>query len=75
MTIEVESLNKMFERHNNNANHRSYGNKCCTCGCDAEVVITKTAGGYGFQGGVLYEPDPQNFLILCGDCYKPNKII
>ena len=69
MVIGIESLDRMFEQ-NNDANHSKYGGRCHNCGCDVEVEITKTAGGYGLQGGVLFEAVQHNFLILCADCYE-----
>jgi hypothetical protein len=69
MIIGVESLDKMFAR-NDAASHCTYEGKCYSCGCDVEVEITKTSGGYGLQGGALYEPNPQNLLVLCKDCYE-----
>lgn len=69
MIIKVESLDRMFAQINN-SNHRNYRGRCHNCRCDVEVEITKTAGGYGLLGGVLFEADPQNFLILCADCYE-----
>ena len=71
MTIEVESLNKIFEQHNN-ANGFRYEGKCHKCDCDTQVEITKTSGGYGLQGGVLYESNTRNILILCSKCIKKN---
>jgi hypothetical protein len=69
MIIGVESLNGMFEQ-DDNTNLCTYGGKCHNCGSDVEVVITRTAGGYGLHRGVLYEPNPENFVVLCSDCYE-----
>jgi hypothetical protein len=71
MIIGAESLNRIFERYNN-ANAFRYEGKCHKCDCDTKVEITKTAGGYGLQGGVLYESNMQNFLILCSGCFRKN---
>jgi hypothetical protein len=67
--VGVDSLNRMFEQ-NENSNHLTYQDQCDQCGCVVKVNITKTSGGYGFQGGVLYETDPQNFFVLCPNCYE-----
>ena len=69
MIIKVESLDRMFEQIHS-SNHCNYRGRCHNCGCDVEVEITKIAGGYGLLGGVLFEPNPKNFLILCADCYE-----
>lgn len=68
MFVGIETLNRIAES-NNNATHFSYGCKCHNCGCDFDIKITKTSGGYGLLGGVLYEPKLQNLLALCLDCY------
>jgi hypothetical protein len=43
---------------------------CHKCKRDAEISITKTSGGYGFLGGLLYERSPCQILMLCCDCYE-----
>jgi hypothetical protein len=68
MIVAIETLNKLAERHNN-ADHFTYGCKCHKCGCDVDIMITRTSGGYGLLGGVLYEPDPENLLAFCEVCY------
>jgi len=69
MIITVESLDKLFE-HNIHAKPLRYEGRCHHCGNHLEVEIAKTAGGYGFLGGVLYESKPPEFLLLCCDCFK-----
>ena len=69
MIIKVESLDSMFE-HNIHAKHLSYEGTCHNCGHYLEVEITKTVGGYGLLGGVLYESNAHKFLLLCGGCFK-----
>ena len=72
MIIAAESLNKMFERSNSPHGFIRYEGNCRNCNCDTKVEISKTAGGYGLQGGVLYESDTQNFLIQCKGCFNKN---
>ena len=69
MIIKVESLDSMFER-SMPSKHLSYEGTCHNCCCDVEVEIAKTSGGYGLLGGVLYEPDPDNIIIVCDHCYE-----
>lgn len=71
MIIESESLHKIFEHHSNAGEIRYEGN-CYKCGCQTKVEITKTSGGYGLQGGGLFEQPSQNILILCSECIKKN---
>jgi hypothetical protein len=67
LIVGIETLQKMSEQ-NNNAKQFSYECLCHNCGCDVEIKITKTSGGYGLQGGVLYQPNVGNLLALCVDC-------
>ena len=69
MIIKVESLDRMFE-HNIHTKHLSYEGTCHNCGHFLEVEITKTIGGYGLLGGVLYESNPPGSMLLCGGCFK-----
>ena len=68
MFVGIETLNRIAEA-NHKATHFSYGCKCHNCGYDFDIEITKTSGGYGLLGGVLYEPNPQNLVALCLACY------
>ncbi len=58
--IAVESIESVFAQ-SPDANHCIYTSKCHKCQCDTEIRITKTSGGYGFLGGILYEPIPTFF--------------
>ncbi len=74
VVISIETINKMFEK-NSGENHCVYQGRCHNCGCDLEIKITKTSGGYGLKGGVLYEPDPKFLWALCDDCHvKSSKL-
>ena len=68
MTIGIKSLSRFF-RENSNTDNCSYKGKCHRCGCDLEVKITKTSGGYGLNGGALCELKPRGICALCDDCY------
>jgi hypothetical protein len=68
LIVGIETLKKMAEQ-NNNANYFCHRCQCHNCGCDIEIKITKTSGGCGLQGGVLYQPNDGNLSALCVDCY------
>ena len=72
LVICFESLKKMFE-NNSNPKHCQFKGKCHCCGCDVEVKITRTSGGYGFSGGALCEPKLQKISLLCFNCYNAPK--
>lgn len=66
--IQIDSLHQICNQ-SNCATHFKYTDKCTSCGLDVEIEITKTSGGYGLIGGVLYEPEPKVILAICADCY------
>lgn len=67
--IGIESLDRIFEQ-NKNPEQCTYRGKCECCGCFVKIEISKTSGGFGMLGGVLYEPEPQKYLVQCVDCYE-----
>jgi hypothetical protein len=67
--IALGAIEKMFEE-GHHANHLRYTGNCYKCNLDTEIVVTKTSGGYGLWGGILYHHNPQNILILCSGCYE-----
>jgi hypothetical protein len=67
--IEAESINEIFEQHNV-ACHYHYNGICHNCRCSIDVEITKTSRGYGLNGGILYESNPDKFLVQCLDCLE-----
>jgi hypothetical protein len=69
MKITLESLQRMHKHHNSEP-HWIYKDKCTSCGSDVSVQIIKTSGGYGLQGGVLFENGPLNIIVSCTDCYE-----
>ena len=68
MIISIESLVELFEE-NKDLDQSIFGDQCFICGCDVEIAITKTSGGYGFNGGVLHESNPKRLNVLCEICY------
>ena len=66
LIIGIESLDRMFEQSPEQCTYRG---KCECCGCFVKIEISKTSGGYGMLGGVLYEPEQQKYLVQCVDCY------
>ena len=67
--ITIDSLNWMFGQRKNPKTVK-YESKCHNCGCDVKIEISKTSGGYGFLGGVLYETDADDYYAICSVCYK-----
>ncbi|MGD8338563.1 MAG: hypothetical protein PVJ29_15845 [Desulfobacterales bacterium] len=68
MIISIESIIEMLNK-NNDPNNCIYRDQCLNCGCEVEIKIAKTSGGYGLKGGVLYEQNPKGVWALCDDCF------
>jgi hypothetical protein len=69
MLLRLDTLNKLFAGHSSTKPIRSRG-ICRDCGGEVEIAICRTTGGYGLQGGVLYEPEPKKFIAKCTECYQ-----
>jgi hypothetical protein len=65
----LEILKKMFEA----TPERStivLKEKCSACGCEVQIDITPSSGGYGLQGGALFESSTDEYSAICAACYK-----
>ena len=71
MIIKMESIKRMFEQNDASENFTCEG-QCHSCHCDVKIEIEKTSGGYGLNGGVIYEQDSDDFVFICENCHKLN---
>lgn len=74
ITIELETLKKIFEDRPLNS-IITLSCKCSDCGNDLLIDITHTAGGFGFNGGLLIEYGPGKYFVKCHNCYNLDKRI
>jgi hypothetical protein len=65
----IEILRKMFKA-NPEKSTIILKEKCSDCGREIIIEITPTSGGYGLQGGFLFECSPDKYLAKCPACYK-----
>ncbi len=70
--IEIKALKKLFEDRPANSTIKSVC-KCSGCGNDLLIDITHTSGGFGLNGGFLFEYAPDKYIIKCRNCYRLNK--
>ena len=70
----IEVLRKMFEANPEKSIIVLKG-KCSECGCDVNINITSTSGGFGLQGGALLDCSCDGYIAKCTNCYKLNPII
>lgn len=70
--LEIGTLKRLFEK--SPAKTTIIVNcKCSSCGNDIIIDITHTSGGFGLNGGMLFEYAPSKYLVKCLDCGKFNK--
>jgi two-component system, chemotaxis family, chemotaxis protein CheY len=67
----IEILRKMFEA-NPEKSTNVLNCTCSDCGCKAIIEITKTSGGFGLQGGVLFKSSHDGYLAKCSVCNQAN---
>lgn len=72
--ISIEAIESLFGK-NNSVDQCVSTDKCQFCGCEVEVSITKTSGGYGLNGGVLYELHSGSFWVLCEKCHLTSDLM
>lgn len=70
----IEMLRKMFEVHPEKSTI-VLKDKCSDCGCDVIIHITPSSGGFGLQGGALFECSSERYFAKCPNCYKVNPMI
>jgi hypothetical protein len=71
MLVKIKTLNKIFKDKYDSTPVVIEG-KCKACGDDMQIVIEQTSGGFGFLGGVLYEPISDPFSMMCENCFNVN---
>ena len=47
----------------------TFKGKCSDCGCRVTIDITSVSGGYGLQGGALFENISGECFARCSACY------
>ncbi len=67
-----EILKKMFEATPERSTIE-LKEKCSDCGCEVNIDITPSSGGYGLQGGALFECSTDDYCVKCAACFKANQ--
>ena len=68
--IRLETLNILFGDLQIGKKLKFKEIPCVSCSCPVSVEIEKTAAGYGFLKGILYEPDGARVPIQCSACTR-----
>lgn len=65
--LNIESLTALFEAHPGKTTLNIQG-KCFACKRDLNVEICPTKDGFGINGGMLLDKEPQDYVVSCVDC-------
>ena len=68
----LEILQKMFEAKPERSTI-VLKEKCSACECEVLIDITPTSGGFGLQGGALFECSTDEYCAECAACYKASQ--
>jgi hypothetical protein len=74
MLVRLRTLDLIFSENKDQTRLTSDG-KCCDCGRAVNIDITRTSGGFGLNGGVLYEPRPGKIIVKCTECYRHRPLL
>ena len=70
----VEILKELFNG-NPEKSKIEVNDSCSDCNNEVIIKITRTAGGFGLQGGALFKSPAGGYYAKCPDCYKVNAVI
>ena len=65
----LEVLQKMF-KENPGRSTIEMKDRCSQCGREVVISITRTSGGFGLMGGVLFNHNSVSCFFKCSDCLK-----
>ena len=66
--VRLNTLQKLFES-NSPKSPVFIRKKCSLCGCNVDIELHKTSGGFGLQGGILLEFGDRT-MAQCLKCYE-----
>ena len=67
----IDVLRKIFEANPEKSTITING-KCSNCERKVIIEIRRTSGGYGLLGGIFVKCSPENYSIICPECYRFN---
>jgi hypothetical protein len=63
----IEIVKKLFEA-NPEKSTIVLKDKCSDCGCETIIEKTPTSGGFGLQGGFLFNSSTDKYIVKCPAC-------
>ena len=73
-TMTVERLQNLFEE-NADKQVLSWTGVCHECGCQVKVTASPRQDGIHVNGGSVYEPEENRFLLKCDDCFQKDPVL
>jgi hypothetical protein len=73
--MDVETLKKIF-KDNPEKETITFKGRCSVCGgIEVVIEVIPSSGGFGLQGGSLFQYAPDVYYAKCPDCYKTHSRI
>jgi len=69
--MDIETLKKIF-KDNPEKSTITFKGKCSICGVEVIIEVIPSSGGFGLQGGALFQNAPNVYFAKCPNCYKAN---
>ncbi len=69
--MDIETLKKLF-KDNPEKSTITFKGKCSVCGVEVVIEVIPSSGGFGLQGGALFEYAHDVYFAKCPNCYKTN---
>jgi len=72
--MTIERLHDLFDTHADKT-ELEWSGTCHDCGKAVTVKATAAADGIHIQGGCVYEPEANAFLLKCDDCFQIDPVL
>lgn len=73
-TMTIERLHELLENNQDN-DVLAWSGACHDCKGEAQVTATPMEDGIHIQGGSVYEPASNKFMIKCDDCFQQDPVL
>jgi len=72
MTLTIDKLHDLLDLHDGFV---SFEGICHDCSIPLMVSATALEDGIHIEGGSVYEPYPNKYMIKCNACYKKDNVL
>jgi len=72
--MTIERLHEIIES-NPQKDVLAWKGACHDCQEQVSVAVTPKADGIHIQGGSIYEPEPNKFIVKCDACFRKDPVL